>query len=88
MSRIIREYVLPCYEEAGLLWVQGVHGKVGENQEVVRCRECEHADESEIGTLRCHGPLVNPWDYYLDEPSLGKEVEPDGYCAWGERREP
>ena len=75
MTRIIREYVLPCYEEHGLLWVQGVHGKVGENPEVVRCRECRYYTDDEM-------------EYFHYCGEWCEQVEPDGYCAWGERRGP
>jgi Lar family restriction alleviation protein len=62
----------------------------GENiirEEIVRCRDCEHAEESESGSLHCIGYLVEKWDYYNDEPSYGRQVEPDGFCAWAERRD-
>lgn len=52
-------------------------------EEVVRCRDC--ATECEDGTLDCHGPLVQTWDYWNDEP-LRNPVPPDGFCAWGIRR--
>lgn len=55
---------------------------------IVRCRDCKFAYEDEIGALRCHGYLVDSWDYYNDEPSIGKQVEPNEFCAWGERRQP
>ena len=57
-------------------------------EEIVRCRDCIYAEESESGVLRCHGYLVDSWDYYNDEPSIGKQVEPNEFCAWGERRQP
>jgi len=54
-------------------------------EEVVRCRDCDNATECEDGTLDCHGPLVQTWDYWNDEP-LRNPVPPDGFCAWGKRR--
>ena len=57
-----------------------------QREEIVRCRDCKYADETESGLLLCNGYLVDNWDYYNDEPSIGKQVEPDGFCAWGERR--
>lgn len=62
--------------------------------EVVRCRDCRFASEvcwpenSGITSdyLDCHGELVETWDYYYDEPK-DNPVRPDGFCAWGERRE-
>jgi len=69
VSRIIREYILPCYEEAGLLWVHGIHGKVGKNEEVVRCRNCQS--------------LIDCGDHYICV-MWGCPTEPDGYCHKGE----
>lgn len=56
-------------------------------EEIVRCRDCEHAWNDESGNLRCIGYLVAPWDYYNDEPSDGEIVPPDGFCAWGVRED-
>ena len=56
-----------------------------ERVEIVRCRDCKNGvrrgDE-----IDCVGPLVQTWDYYNDEP-LHNPVPPDGFCAWGVRRE-
>lgn len=57
-------------------------------ERVVRCRDCEHATEhrsksilgTELVTLTCSGPIQGAY-------SEGADVEPDGFCAWGERRE-
>lgn len=54
------------------------------HERIVRCRDC--ASVCEDGTLDCHGPLVQTWDYWNDEP-LRNPVPPDGFCAWGKRRE-
>ena len=55
-------------------------------ERVVRCRDCQNATECEDGTLDCHGALVQTWDYWNDEP-LRNPVPPDGFCAWGVRKE-
>lgn len=63
-------------------------------ERVVRCRDCQHAfkvtwpNQSKVppGYLDCQGELVETWDYYADEPKCNP-VPPDGYCAWGERKE-
>ena len=55
-------------------------------EEIVRCRDCEHSRETESGALYCIGYLTEPWDYYNDEPSQGRKVTPDGFCAWAERK--
>ena len=56
-------------------------------ERVVRCRDCEHAVEhrsksiigTELVTLTCSGPIQGAY-------SEGADVEPDGFCAWGEPR--
>lgn len=53
---------------------------------IVRCADCDLSHEDELGDLRCHGPLTEPWDYYSDEPSDGVKVEPSGFCAWAVKR--
>lgn len=48
--------------------------------EIVRCKDCKHYRESEwvIATDVSH-----VCHFFAD----GVQVEPDGFCAWGERRE-
>lgn len=61
---------------------------------VVPCRDCKHGHETywpaflEIPSdyLDCTGPLVKTWDEYHDVPK-DNPVRPDGFCAWGERRD-
>ena len=55
-----------------------------ERERVVRCRDCKFSFEGTNGKLDCFGPLTTSWDYQHD---VYKEnpVEPDGFCAWGER---
>lgn len=43
--------------------------------EIVRCRDCVYRGWSEAGGHFC-------------SRGIGLTVEPDGFCAWGERREP
>lgn len=71
-------------------------------EEIVRCRDCKHLDDSEYrrwdsSLAECYGepPLFcdllsfNEWrmdgDRRVAETTFA-EVEPDGFCAWGERR--
>ena len=42
--------------------------------EIVRCRDCKHSDRSY---------WCKRWGMYGDLPS----ITPDGFCAWGERRD-
>ena len=43
-------------------------------EEIVRCRDCRHYTEDEM-------------EYYHYCGSWCEQVEPDGFCAWGERRD-
>ena len=57
-------------------------------EEIVRCRDCKYAMEhrsksilgTELVTLTCSGPIQGAY-------SEGADVEPEGFCAWGEPRE-
>lgn len=42
-------------------------------EEIVRCRDCKHYTEDEM-------------EYYHFCGSWCEQVEPDGFCAWGERK--
>lgn len=78
------------------------HGRE-EHEPIVRCRDCKHLDDSEYkrwddSLAECYGepPLfcdllsINEWrmdgDRRVAETSFA-EVAPDGFCAWGERRD-
>lgn len=47
-------------------------------REIVRCRDCKLCDER-------YGRMLCRRDMSCDEIAL--DVKPDGFCAWGERRE-
>ena len=70
--------------------------------EIVRCKDCKHLDDSEYrrwdsSLAECYGepPLFcdllsfNEWrldgDWRVAETTFA-EIEPDGFCAWGERK--
>ena len=61
-------------------------GVLVKREEIVRCRDCKH-----MHTVRSWlGMDVDECWLHADPESgaLGKEpTEPDGFCAWGERRE-
>ncbi len=44
-------------------------------EEIVRCRDC----------YWCHDSIA--WAGALECDYISRGVEPDGYCAWGERRD-
>lgn len=48
--------------------------------EVVRCRDCKHICNREYKS----GPVCHTCSYFDSEYA---EVEPDGFCAWAERRD-
>ena len=45
--------------------------------EIVRCRDCKEYRESDC---TCHSWQWHNWDAPI-------EVDPDGFCAWGEKRD-
>ena len=54
--------------------------------DLVRCRDCKHCREHDMrayggdrSQLLCH--------HFSMSSGAGWPVEPDGYCAWGERRD-
>lgn len=72
-------------------------------EQIVRCRDCKHLDDSEYRRwdsalaenygeppLFCDLLSFNEWrmdgDRRVAETTFA-EVEPDGFCAWGERRD-
>lgn len=60
-------------------WLDEDHAPVVDMaQEVVRCRDCRHFDD------RFHYQLCRR-DMSCDE--LAVFAEPDGFCAWAERRD-
>lgn len=50
---------------------------------IVQCRDCKYSTEEGITTecYFCHLPRWNT------NPMDASPVEPDGFCAWGKRRE-
>ena len=52
-------------------------------EEIIRCRDCEHYDPKRYGCW-WFAHAERQQDYsWADEPS---DVEPDGFCSWGERK--
>lgn len=49
-------------------------------EEIVRCRDCEYKRRAWNG----HKP--NFTSHFFCAYTGGHEVEPDGFCAWGERK--
>ena len=53
-------------------------------EEIVRCRDCANFDAKRDGCWWFAHAERQPDYSWADEPS---DVEPDGFCAWGERRD-
>jgi len=53
---------------------------------VVRCRDCKHCREHD---MRAYGADRNQLlcHHFSMSSGAGWPVEPDGFCAWGERRD-
>ena len=57
---------------------------ISAKREIVRCRDCEHFDSLRDGCWWfAHAERQSDYSW-ADEPS---DVEPDGFCKWGERRD-
>ena len=54
--------------------------------DLVRCRDCKHCREHD---MRAYGADRNQLlcHHFSMSSGAGWPVEPDGYCAWGERRD-
>lgn len=48
-------------------------------EEIVRCRDCDYYDHWEASGTYREKHVCGYWDYL--------EINPDGFCAWGERKE-
>ena len=62
-----------------------------ESEPIVRCRDCKHAYHYHPLDYRTGKPHETLEEWYCDWHSNSEEaseVEPDGFCSWGERREP
>ena len=49
-------------------------------ESIVRCRDCKHATKN--GTRCYYFMTLDCW-----ENPVPSEVNPNGFCAWGERRD-
>jgi len=60
-----------------------------QREEIVRCRDCKHANHYhplDWRTGRSHETLEEWYCNWHSNAEGASEIEPDGYCAWGERR--
>lgn len=80
------EYIVNLNGELGMALAFACAGAGFVREELARCRDCKHyrfKDRSHIFNDDRHN------DSYCLRFVDGKrmEVEPDGFCAWGERRQ-
>lgn len=58
-------------------WNVRIEWQYKQREPIVRCRDCKFGVD---GGKYCAEGCADSWDW--------RNVEPDGFCAWGERREP
>lgn len=71
-SEFIVKHGAATYNEDKSKWVIDIEPK----EQIVRCADCVNVDEEYYGT----------WGRIWHCEKFG-EVGPDGFCAWGERKE-
>ena len=60
------------------------------DEEIVRCRDCEHARIMRPLDWRTGEPstVIEEWYCHWHSNAEGaSDIDPDGFCAWGERRD-
>lgn len=72
------EFIIECEYDFDDGWIPGEH-----REEIVRCRDCKHYYE--VDEYHPNGNYDRRCCKYFD--SYDDEVEPDGFCKWGERRQ-
>lgn len=71
------EYIVKCKEFTSCIGNKlQFPDYIDYSQEVVRCRDCKWGID---GGRYCAEGASDSWDW--------SNVEPDGFCAWGERRQ-
>lgn len=64
----------------GLAFAEEMRGGDFVRGEIVRCRDCIHYEPDP-------NPIDPGWPMWCED--TGRDlVQPNGFCAWGERREP
>ena len=82
---MVEEYV-GCRETMGV----GLYNMWLTEQRIVRCRDCRHYNEYHA---KCHRAALvifddkTIWTDKSNECLSVTDAEPDGFCAWGERRD-
>lgn len=61
-------------------WNVRIEWEYKQREKIVRCKDCKHYEYWEFRDGRTAYDCARGGDYLFD-------TEPDGFCAWGERRE-
>lgn len=69
------EFIIECEYDFDDGWIPGEH-----REEIVRCRDCKHYEYWTFRDGRIAADCARGGDYLFD-------TEPNGFCAWGERRQ-
>lgn len=56
------------------------------DEEVVRCRDCEHARHYHHIYMGKRSSIEEWYCQWHSNAEGASEIEPDGFCAWGVRR--
>lgn len=81
----LRSIMRKCHE-AGASGRDCYTARAPDGPEIVRCRDCESAFETELEPSLLNCTYFSQWDYYNDEPGYWL-VQPDGFCSWGQKAE-
>lgn len=74
--RLPKDYAAPRQEETAVEYIWERKGCVQQRREpIVRCKDCKFGVD---GGKYCAEGCADSWDW--------RNVEPDGFCAWGERK--
>jgi hypothetical protein len=60
---------------------EGLYNMGVTDERIVRCRDCKHSNKA--GTI-CK--FFAAWDMTDEFQEIPADVEPDGFCKWGEPR--
>lgn len=76
------EYIVNLHGELGMALAVACAGAGFAREEIVRCRDCKHAFKADLSGnwYECMKP-DGDGDY------ARWDVEPGGFCKWGERRQ-
>ena len=61
--------------------------KMVRREEVVRCRDCEHARHYHPFYMGKRSSIEEWYCEWHSNAEGASEIEPNGFCAWGERKD-